>query len=125
VTTSGKIAELYQIALGRNPESGGLAYYANASNQGLLIGSMAVGFVASPEFAARYGPLNAAAFVTQLYANAFGRAPDAGGLAFQENVLQQIPGLQGRAQVLAGLLQSPEMLVKLTGMVDQGVPLLA
>jgi hypothetical protein len=120
---SGRIAELYQVALGRNPEAAGLDYYVDATGKVNTV-QMATGFVASPEFAKLYGNLNDSAFITQLYANAFGRAPDAGGMAFYLDELSHITGLNGRATMLAGFLDSPEMTVKLAGLVDQGVPLL-
>jgi uncharacterized repeat protein (TIGR02059 family) len=122
--TSGRIAELYQIALGRNPEDNGLQYYADATGKVNTV-DMAAGFVGSAEFAKLYGSLNDNAFITQLYANAFGRAPDAGGMAYYLDELSHITGLAGRATMLANFLDSGEMGVKLTGLIDQGVPLLA
>jgi len=44
-------------------------------------------FAASPEFIADYGSLTAAGFVDQLYENVLGRAADAAGAAYWENVL--------------------------------------
>jgi hypothetical protein len=62
-------------------------------------------FTASPEFQATYGALDNTAFVTLLYGNVLGRAPDAGGLAGWVGALD---GGMTRGQVLVGFSESPE-----------------
>ena len=84
---------------------------------------MALNFVSSAEFTKLYGTPNNTAFVTQLYQNAFGRAPDAEGLAFHVAQLAKNPGAAGLANVIANFVDSPEMAIKLAGVVDQGIPL--
>lgn len=121
---SAKIADLYLLALGRNPEEGGLGFYMDANAQGVTTAQMATAFVTSNEFTSHYGALNDSAYITQLYINAFGRAPDAGGLAYHLNELALHPGLNGRADVLANFVDSSEMAVKLVAQVDQGIALL-
>jgi serralysin len=121
---TGRVGVLYQMALGRNPEGNGLDYYLAQPGTASTL-QKAQGFVASAEFAGRYGSLTDSAFITQMYANAFGRAPDAGGMAFYLDALSHTTPLEGRAGLLAGFLDSAEMGVKLVGLVDQGVPLLA
>ncbi|MES2183841.1 MAG: SwmB domain-containing protein [Pseudomonadota bacterium] len=115
---------LYKLALGRDPEDAGLAYYVAAAAQGVTVAQMATGFVASAEFAKAYGSLGDAAFVTQLYANAFNRAPDSGGMAFYLDLLAHLPGAAGRAALLADFVSSQEETVKLAGLADHGIPLL-
>ncbi len=123
--TSAKVADMYMLALGRNPEDAGLGYWNDmlVGGQGSL--ALAKGFTNSKEFASLYGGLGDAAFITQFYANAFGRAPDAGGMAFYLDALSHTTGLAGRAIMLANFVDSPEMQVKLAGQIDQGIPLLA
>ncbi|MFS2162049.1 SwmB domain-containing protein, partial [Pseudomonas sp. Pseusp122] len=124
-TTSGRVAEFYHLALGRNPEEGGLVLYSDASNQSLSTTQLALNFVNSLEFARTHNTTDNTAFVTQLYQSAFNRAPDATGLAFFLNQLAANPGATGQAAVIANFIDSPEMAVKLAGVVDQGVALLA
>jgi hypothetical protein len=123
--TSAKVADMYALALGRNPEDAGLGYWNDmlVGGQGSL--ALATGFTNSKEFTSLYGGLGDAAFITQFYANAFGRAPDAGGMAFYLDELSHIPGIAGRATMLANFVDSPEMQAKLVGQIDQGIPLLA
>jgi hypothetical protein len=82
------VSRLYQAALARAPDVAGLEYWTaqiNASNVSLA--TVANDFAASPEFIADYGSLTAAGFVDQLYENVLGRAADAAGAAYWENVL--------------------------------------
>ena len=62
-------------------------------------------FTASPEFAATYGALDNTAFVTLLYNNVLGRAPDPAGLSGWVGLLQ---GGMSRGQVLLGFSDSVE-----------------
>jgi uncharacterized repeat protein (TIGR02059 family) len=123
--TTGRVAELYHLALGRNPEEGGLVFYVGASSQGLSTTQLAMNFVSSLEFARTHGAMDNTSFVTQLYQSAFNRAPDATGFAYFMNQLAANPGATGQAAVIANFIDSPEMAIKLAGVVDQGVALLA
>jgi hypothetical protein len=124
------VARLYSAALGRQPDQPGLNYWediyakdisaaakanptvALAQTNVPEIGNTIAGaFINSPEFQAHYGTLSDAAFVSQLYTNALGRAPDPGGLAYWENVLAT-DGSAGRAIVLVGFAESPENIAK-------------
>lgn len=92
------VALLYQGALGRTPDAGGLAGWEQLANalptSELATGvyalsnfsgnynttlSIAAGFTNSAEFEAKYGSLSNLQFVTQLYSNILDRAPDSGG----------------------------------------------
>lgn len=123
--TTGRVAELYHLALGRNPEEGGLVFYVGASSQGLSTTQLAMNFVNSLEFARTHGAMDNTSFVTQLYQSAFNRAPDATGFAYFMNQLAANPGTTGQAAVIANFIDSPEMAIKLAGVVDQGVAFLA
>lgn len=124
-TASGRVAEFYKLALGRNPEENGLTLYADASSQGMSTTQLALNFVNSLEFAKTTGALDNTAFVTQLYQNAFNRAPDATGLALMMSQLAANPGAAGQAAVIANFIDSSEMAIKLAGVVDLGVALFA
>ena len=126
VTQMGATAHrMYLAALGRNADDEGLQYYTQAHASGATLLEAATGFVASAEFAQVYGDPTDAGFLAQIYGNALGRAPDAGGLAYYLDVLAQLPGAAGRALVLASFVESPEMQVKFAGVMDEGIPLLA
>lgn len=123
-TATGRMAELYTLALGRNPEESGLDFYINANNQGITTEQLVLSFVSSPEFVALHGSQDDGTFLTQLYQAAFDRAPDADGLAFYMQHLAQNPGAAGQASVIANFIDSSELAIKLAGLVNQGVPLL-
>lgn len=120
---SSRVAELYQLTLGRNPEEAGLGYHVAMNTQGATTAQLALDFVNSNEFSRLYSTLNSENLVTRLYLNAFGRAADADGLAFHLAQLAKNPGSVGLANVVADFVDSPEMAVKLAGMVDQGIAL--
>ncbi|MES2186334.1 MAG: autotransporter-associated beta strand repeat-containing protein, partial [Pseudomonadota bacterium] len=112
---TGEVYRLYETALHRAPERAGLDYYVGLLAQGVPAPLVAGGFLGGSEYLGLYGSTGDAAFVTQLYANAFGRVPDTGGLAYQLAMLADHPGLEGRELVLLGVSQSPEAQVKLVG----------
>ena len=63
-------------------------------------------FAGSPEFIGTYGSLNNSQFVTLVYQNVLGRAPDAAGLAYW---VGQLDGaFMTRGQVMVGFSESPE-----------------
>lgn len=122
------IARLYSAALDRAPDAHGLAgweaIYANqvsatAKAAGVYaslaqtpvgpIASIADGFVQSPEFQAKYGAMSDAAFVTQLYTNVLGRAPDTAGL---NGWLDEMAHGATRATVIVGFAESTENIAK-------------
>jgi hypothetical protein len=123
------IARLYSAAFNRVPDVAGLNFwediYANSvpaaaktagyytalaqTNDGSGI-SIAANFIASPEFQADYGTLSDVGFVTAMYANVLGRAPDQAGLNFWVGALEG--GGQTRAVVLVGFAESPENVAK-------------
>jgi hypothetical protein len=114
----GQAYRLYQAAFNRAPDAGGLGYQMNALDQGLALTDVAANFIASPEFQRTYGSLSNTQFVTQLYANVLHREPDAAGLQFHVNHLNN--GMP-RAVVLVGFSESPENQSALDGIVSQGM----
>jgi len=98
-----EVGLMYQIVLGRAGDLGGFGYW---TAQKLDVGSLASCFVASSEFAARYGALDDAAFLNEMYHNALHRDADAIGLAYWEHYL----ATHTRAELLAGWMNAPELL---------------
>jgi hypothetical protein len=114
-----EVARLYDTALGRLPDIGGLAGWTHALESGAAsLQAMANGFVGSAEFQARYGALDNTGFVTLLYENSLHRAPDPGGLNSWVNALS---GGETRAQVVLGFSDSPEHIADTAAHIDYGI----
>lgn len=96
---------LYKAAFNRAPDGGGLASTRTALANGASAEQVAGGFTASGEFQRAYGSLSSTDFVSQLYRNVLGRAPDAGGLGANVTALNNGAS---RGYVLAGLAESDE-----------------
>ncbi|MDR5900443.1 DUF4214 domain-containing protein [Halomonas vilamensis] len=73
------IALLYEAALDRMPDIGGLNYWIEQAAAGLSTAQIANSFIDSREFQERYDASTDEAFLFQLYANVLDRAPDASG----------------------------------------------
>lgn len=116
--TAGMAYRLYRAALGRPPDPSGLGYQMHALDTGLAPTQLAGNFIASPEFQHTYGALDEAAFVTLLYRNVLGRAPDEAGLHFHLDALQRGAG---REAVLLGFSESPENRAGVLGAVQGGM----
>ncbi|HEV3005414.1 MAG TPA: DUF4214 domain-containing protein, partial [Pirellulales bacterium] len=82
----GVIQQAYRDYLGRAAESAGLQFWLIQMRHGLTEAQMDSAFIASPEFFDHSGGTNAA-WVTELYFDLLGRAPDAGSLASWLNAL--------------------------------------
>ena len=99
---------LYHAAFGRAPDLGGLAYWALG---GASIEAVADYILRSPEWQSAGGTaMSDTAFVEAVYGNAFGRAPDAGGLAYWTGLLAGTGGAPalGRAEALVAIAHSAE-----------------
>jgi uncharacterized delta-60 repeat protein len=100
------VVRLYFATFQRVPDYAGLL-----QNVGLLRGAtltltqLADAFAASPEFMALYGPLDDTQFVTRLYNNVLGRAPDTAGL---NGWVSLLAGGYTRGRVLLGFSDSAE-----------------
>ena len=98
---------LYQAALDRAPDSGGLSAHTDALQHGLSIHDDALSFINSVEFGVKFGTNTSdQAFVTALYNNVLDRAPDAVGNANWLNALTN--HTLDRASVLVGFSESLE-----------------
>jgi hypothetical protein len=113
--TDATIARLYSAAFARAPDAAGLAVQENALHLGITPLQLAQNFIASAEFNALYGNVNALSnsqYATALYSNVLGRTPDAAGLAVQIGALDT--GLS-RPQLLLNFADSAENKTKVTG----------
>lgn len=100
------VARLYFASFQRPPDREGLVFNARLLREGKATRlSLAELFAAGPEFLATYGSLDDAQFVTRLYANVLGRAPDAAGLA---GWVALLGGGASRGAVLLGFSDSAE-----------------
>ncbi|MFP7569232.1 DUF4214 domain-containing protein [Marivita sp. S2033] len=83
-----ELAKVYAAYFNRAPDAIGLAFWADKRAEGLSIEETAEYFFDQDETRALYpDPDDTATFVTQVYANVLGRAPDAAGFDFWTNQL--------------------------------------
>ncbi|MCB1918833.1 MAG: VCBS repeat-containing protein [Candidatus Competibacteraceae bacterium] len=100
----GAITRLYHAAFNRTPDACGLAYWVDQWQAGDPLEHIAAFFVVSGEFLDQ-GLTDPMDFVTRLYENVLDREPDADGLAYWLDQLEQ--GATW-GEVLLGFTQSPE-----------------
>jgi len=117
--TMGQVYRLYQAALNRAPDTGGLDYWVNAVGNGQSLTELATGFIQSAEFQSLYGsnPGNDQ-FVDLLYENVLNRDPDTAGNSYWMNRLAT--GMN-REDALLGFSESLENKLALVGIVQDGI----
>ncbi|MDD2714220.1 MAG: DUF4214 domain-containing protein, partial [Simplicispira sp.] len=100
---------LYTAYFRRLPDYPGLMYWFNSmypsSGTGNSLGQVSQAFAQSGEFVATYGPLDNTGFVTRVYQNVLGRAPDAGGYAYW---VGQLAAGMSRGELMIGFSESTE-----------------
>jgi len=74
-----QLRDLYEKVLGREPDSGGAAYWTSRVQSGMRITDIGTFFYGSPEYYQRVGGANSL-YVTSLYQNILHRSPDQSGL---------------------------------------------
>ena len=79
---NGVVSGLYQDVFGRAPDSAGLAYWVGQIQSGLRVSSVAAEFYASAEFFNTSGGGTVPGWVTAMYQDILGRAPDQAGLDY-------------------------------------------
>ena len=111
------IMRIYQVVLGRAPDSDGLTYWVEVfrgireanpdmSYQDALIATIPA-WQTSPEFVSNYGSnLSDREYVQALYVNVLNRAPDEEGFNFWLNELET--GVRTRDQLVIAFSESPE-----------------
>ncbi|WFU04668.1 DUF4214 domain-containing protein (plasmid) [Rhizobium sp. CB3171] len=113
ITARNEMYRLYHAVLGRDPDAGGISDLAMAFNAGTTAVQIAGVLLNSAEYAQRIGTPDNTQFVTMLYQNALGRAPEAAGLngwvatlnagTARGSVAQQIAdSAEGQAHMAAG-----------------------
>jgi Domain of unknown function (DUF4214) len=100
------IIKVYSAVLGRMPEYAGFRYWVSVLNSGVDPLAVVGGFIGSPEYQQRFGNPDNGGFVTLMYQNVLGRAPDPQGLAFWTNELNT--GLQTRTTLMYSFIISAE-----------------
>jgi hypothetical protein len=100
------VIRLYFTAFGRIPDAAGVDYWAKVMQQGLSIKQVVNHFGNDAEFQSLYGTVGDAAFLDNLYHNAFGRAADSVGKQF---FLDQLSHGASRADVVLQFSSSAEM----------------
>jgi hypothetical protein len=101
---SNRIITAYQTYLSRGPDVSGLAYWISRMQQGLTDEQLEAGFIGSPEYIQNHGGTGAA-WVVGMYQDILGRSPDAAGLSYWLQQLQQgVPA----STIAYGFAASPE-----------------
>lgn len=98
---------MYENFLNRAPDQGGLEYFMQQLADGKDEEFVLTEIVGSPEFYGRSGG-TPQGFVTALYNDLLGRAPDAGGETYWEGVVNNHSGDLG--SVVHSMLGTPEAL---------------
>jgi len=102
----GPVTRLYNAYFRRPPDSAGLSFWVGQNWGGMSLNAISSSFAQSQEFVNTYGWLDQNGFVTQLYNNTMGRAPDSGGLAYWVDELNS--GRLSRGDVMVGFSESNE-----------------
>ncbi len=121
---AGKAYRIYQAAFARTPDNGGLKYWIDTMDKGHTLEAVAGGFIASTEFKSLYGnaPSNEM-FVTKLYNNVLGRAPEKGGFDYWVGLLDDRKISQ--VSTLINFSESGENQAALIGVIENGIELFA
>jgi hypothetical protein len=117
---AGQAYRLYQAALDRAPDQGGLGYQIAAiEGSGLSLTQVSQNFIASAEFANKYGNVSNSQFITQLYQNVLHRAPDAAGLQYYLAAINS--GQASKAQIIINFSESPENMANVLPSIQNGM----
>jgi hypothetical protein len=110
------VIRLYYAAFARMPDYTGLQNWSNTLQVGTYtLTSAADYFATSPEFLQTYGRLTDTQYVTLLYANVLGRAPDQTGL---QTWLSLLAGGASRGAVLVSFSESTEFQANMVNQVE-------
>jgi hypothetical protein len=108
--TGGRAYRLYEAAFNRTPDAAGVGFWIGKLDAGVSVTAVAQGFIDSQEYRDAYGSASGSALshrelVTRYYTNILDRAPEQAGLDFW---VQKLDSGVARADVLAGISESPE-----------------
>lgn len=115
----GQVYRLYRAAFDRLPDKQGMGYHIDNMGRGVTLAEVAAQFIASPEFAAKYGALGNRAFVELLYRNVLHREGDAAGIDFHTANLDA--GRTARHDTLVSFSASQEYYAKTVAVFEAGV----
>jgi Domain of unknown function (DUF4214) len=99
------IVRLYLGFFNRIPDSAGLKGWVSSLRSATPLKTIASAFASSSEFSLTYGSLSDDEFITLVYRNVLGRAPDAAGRA---GWLAQLSRGASRGEVMIGFTESAE-----------------
>jgi len=102
--TGAPVARLYFAYFLRIPDYAGLNYWIGQFRSGTSLEAISNAFAASAEFTNRYGALDDSQFVSLVYTNVLGRAPDSAGLAYWTGQLATLT----RGQMMVAFSESAE-----------------
>ncbi len=102
-----EVRRLYLGYFLREPDAGGLAYWAVQRQTGVTLAAVSEQFALSEEFVNRYGVAGDAAFVDLVYTNVLGRQADEGGRAYW---IGQLANGVTRGELMAGFTESAEFI---------------
>jgi hypothetical protein len=100
------VVTLYANYFQRIPDFAGVQFWLAQRRSGMSLAQLSRALASSDEFRSLYGSLDNLQFVTVLYQNVMGRAPDAPGLAFWVGQLDS--GTMDRSEVILRFSQHPE-----------------
>jgi hypothetical protein len=118
---AGEVYRLYQAAFARTPDMPGVKYHLNdleANN--LVLWDVASHFLASPEFASKYGtnPTDTQ-YITALYKNVLNRTPAASEVSWYQN--QFNTKAMDHQAALIGFSESPENVALVGSAIANGI----
>ena len=116
----GQIARLYEGAFNRSADEEGAGYWLAQLDNGVALLNAAHGLINSAEFVSLYGSnLSNAQFVSILYSNMLGRAPDAAGYQYWLNTMKNGATQE---QVLVSFSESTEGVAHTAQLLANGIP---
>jgi hypothetical protein len=118
---AGQAYRLYQAAFARTPDMPGVKYHLNdMESNGLALWNIASNFLASPEFATKYGqnPTDTQ-YINALYNNVLKRTPGGSEVAWYQN--QFNTKAMDRQAALIGFSESPENVALVGSAIANGI----
>ena len=118
---AGEVYRLYQAAFARTPDMPGVKYHLNdMESNGLPLWQIASNFLASPEFASKYGsnPTDTQ-YINALYKNVLNRTPGASEVSWYQN--QFNTKAMDHQAALIGFSESPENVALVGSAIANGI----
>ena len=117
----GQAYRIYKAAFNREPDHGGLGYWIAQMDAGMSAVEVSARFIDSNEFRIAYGSNPSdALFLTRVYQNVLGRAPEVSGYNWWLNEMSSNPE-KSRAKVLADFSESDENKFGVTSLINDGI----